>query len=271
MLSLDHVGVVGPSIIALRSSWSARGFSVTEPEELMALDAATGRRVSLGQHSCHIIFERGYIELTAVDPVTPTHHLHPWIGDPSSRGEVSLSIIAMGSDDIDAVHARLSEARLPVGAIAQASRPIHYGARRGDALFRWFMLGATTTPEALVCVVRNERPELIFQPEVQRHPNGARALESVIICSQDPAATAARYAGYSGATAVAAGAGLFRCPLRDGVIWVGTAAAVQEHFGHAVAHSPGDAPRAVGFGVAPDQVYWVSAGMPSVSTSDRGS
>lgn len=260
MLSLDHVGLVGPSIEALRSSWSARGFSVTEPEELMALDAATGQRVSLGQRSCHIIFERGYIELTAVDAVTPKHHLHPWISGPSSRSEVSLSIIAIGADDIEGVHARLAAGRLPVGAIAQASRPIHYGARRGDALFRWFMLDAASTPEALVCFVRNERPELVFQPEVQQHPNGARALDSVIICADEPRATADRYAGYAGSVSVAAASGLFRCPLRDGVIWVGTAAALQEHFGHAVAHSPGDAPRAVGFGVAPDRMFWPASG-----------
>ena len=119
------------------------------------------------------------------------------------------------------------------------------------------MLGAASTPEALVCFVRNERPELIFQPEVQRHPNGARSLDSVIIRSNEPEATAARYASYTGSTAVAAGSRLFRCPLRDGVVWVGTAAALQEHFGGAVAHSPGDAPRAVGFGVAPDRIYWV--------------
>ena len=257
MSSLDHVGLVGPSIGALRSSWLERGFSVTEPEELMALDAATGQRVSLGQRSCHIILERGYIELTAVDRVTPTHHLHPWIRGPSSRGEISLSIIAIGADDIDGVHARLTEGRSAVGSIAQASRPIRYGARRGDALFRWFMLDAASTPEALVCFVRNERPELVFQPEVQQHPNGARALDSVIICADEPRATADRYAVYAGSASVAAASGLFRCPLRDGVVSIGTAAALQEHFGHAVAHSPGDAPRAVGFGVAPDRMYWV--------------
>jgi len=260
MLSLDHLGLVGASIGPLRQAWLDRGFCVTEPEALMALDPRTGQRAPLGQQSCHIIFERGYIELTAVDAVTPGHHLYPWIGGPQTHADVSLAIIAMGTDDIDGVHARLAEAGLPVGALAQASRPIHYGTRRGGALFRWFMLSAASTPEALVCFVRNERPELIFQPEVQQHPNGARALESVILCSNEPEAMAARYAGYADTTVVEAATGLFRCALHGGVVWVGTAAALNAHFGEAIEHSPGDAPRAVGFGIAPDRIFWVSRG-----------
>ncbi|NBU26084.1 MAG: VOC family protein, partial [Gammaproteobacteria bacterium] len=200
---MDHIGLVGPSMAALRRGWLDAGFSVTEPETLMALDPATGRRVSLGQQSCHIVLERGYIELTAVDAVTPQHHLYPWI-----RSGVSLGIIAFGAGDLEAVHRRLLEAELPAGPLARASRPIRYGTRRGDALFTWFALGAASTPESLVCFVRNERPELVYQPEVQRHPNGARALEGVVICSDEPDRTAARYAGYAGTAAQTVAPGL---------------------------------------------------------------
>jgi hypothetical protein len=258
MLSLDHLGLVGSSIGPLRQSWVDRGFCVTEPEALMALDPRTGQRVPLGQQSCHIIFERGYIELTAVDPpVTAEHHLYPWIRGPGTPGDATLAIIAIGAEAIDGVHARLAAAGLPVGTLAQASRPIHYGARRGDALFRWFMLAAASTPESLVCFVRNERPELIFQPEVQQHPNGARALESVMLCSNEPEALAARYAGYADTAVVEVAPGLVRCALDGGVVWVGTAAALEAHFGEAIEHSPGAAPRAVGFGIAPDRIFWV--------------
>ena len=260
MLSLDHLGLVGSSIGPLRQTWLDRGFCVTEPEALMALDPCTGQRVSLGQQSCHIIFERGYLELTAVDTVTPEHHLYPWIGGPQTHGDATLAIIAIGADDIDGVHARLAEAGLPVGTLAQASRPIHYGTRRGDALFRWFMLSAASTPESLVCFVRNERPELIFQPEVQQHPNGARALESVILCSNEPEVMAAWYARYADSAVVKAALGLFRCALHGGVVWVGTAASLEAHFGIAIEHSPGEAPRAVGFGIAPDRIFWLSRG-----------
>ncbi len=261
MISLDHIGLVGRSIDALRRDWLDAGFSVTEPETLMALDPATGRRVSLGQQSCHIVFERGYVELTAVDSVTPQHHLYPWI-----RSDVSLGILAFGADDIEAVHRRLLEGEVPAGPLAHASRPIHYGARRGDAVFTWFALAAASTPESLVCFARNERPELVYQPEVQRHPNGARALEGVIICSDEPDRTAARYAGYAGTAAQTIAPGLLACALQPGTVWIGTASALQERFGAPVPFKAGAAPlavegpRSVGFVVAQpeERVYWVT-------------
>jgi len=245
MITLDHIGIVGRSIHELRGAWQRAGFFVTEPEELMAIDARTGQRTSLGQHSCHIIFERGYIELTAVDPITPQHHLFPWI-----RGHDALGIIAFGAEDIEAVHQRLA-ATEPVGALAQASRPIHYGARRGDAFFTWFALGASTTPEALLCFVRNERPELIYQDAVQHHGNGARALDSVIVCAVEPAREAARYATYSGVPPEAVNAGLYRCSLQASCVWIGTAAAIREFFDLAISGGMDDPPRCVGFVVAP--------------------
>ena len=252
MISLDHVGIVGSSIDELRREWLGRGFWVTEPEELMALDPVTGRRVSLGQHSCHIIFERGYIELTAVDTVTPKHHLYPWI-----RDNASLAIIAIGTDAIEGAHSRLAEALVPVSSIAKASRPIHYGARRGDALFSWFALGASVTPEALVCFVRNERPELIYQPEVQQHPNGARALESIVICSSQPESVAARYSIYAASLSEQVAPGLLRCALQKGSVWIGTAATLSRQFGNQTTFATDESSRAVGFGVAPGQIYWI--------------
>lgn len=252
MISLDHVGIVGSSIDELRREWLDRGFFVTEPEELMALDPVTGHRVSLGQHSCHIIFERGYIELTSVNAVTPKHHLYPWI-----RDDASLAIIAIGADDIEAVHSRVARIDVSVGSIAKASRPIHYGTRRGDALFSWFALGAPSTPEALVCFVRNERPELIYQAEVQQHSNGARALESVVICSNQPESVAARYSTYTGSPSEQLAPGLVRCALQTGSVWIGTAAALSRQFGKQAAFATVEQSRAVGFGVAPGQIYWI--------------
>lgn len=253
MISLDHIGIVGSSIDELRRFWLAAGFYVTEPEELMAFDPATGERKSLGQHSCHIIFEHGYIELTAVDLVTPKHHLFPWI-----RSDVSVGIIAIGADDLEGVHASLLQVQTPVGSIAKASRPIHYGTRRGDALFTWFALGAASTPEALVCFVRNERPELIYQPAVQQHPNGARALESVIICAHEPDIVAARYASYAGVRQIEIERGLLQCPLQKGSVLIGTPLALRRRYGKDIDLAPGEEPRSVGFSLAPDgRVFWV--------------
>lgn len=243
MISLDHLGVIGDSIVELREAWIDAGFHVTTPHELMAVSPDTGELISLGQHSCHIVLESGYIELTAVDRISAAHHLYPWI----VRG-VSLGILAMGVDDPDALRQRLVESGISAGPIGRATRPIHYGTRHGDALFTWFALGAESTPECLVCFVRNERPELIYQPEVQCHQNGAITLESLLICADNSREIADRYALYSGLAPLGIAADLYRCPLATGSIWVGTAAALRQCFDTAEIHQNSTGiPSSVGF------------------------
>ena len=127
-------------------------------------------------------------------------------------------------------------------------------------MFSWFSVGAAVTPEALICFVRNERPELIYQPEVQRHANGASVLESVIICAGEPESVAERYGAYLYTTPKRVASDMFRCSLDRGVIWIGTVASIEQVFGHVVDLRPKNPPRAVGFGVAPNQICWVTSG-----------
>ncbi len=184
---LDHVGLVGDALAPLRAAWTRLGFAPTEPRPLLGR-GATGEPVPLGQSSCHAVFDGGYVELTAVDAGTERHHLDPW-----RRHGAGLWIVAFGAADVAAARARCAAAGLAVTPAMDAARAIDYGARHGEARFRWFMLDAAASPEALLCVVEHRTPELVFQPEVRRHPNGARALRGLQIVVADPAAAAERY------------------------------------------------------------------------------
>jgi len=148
--SLDHVGFVGGDLLRLIGAMQRLGFATTEPQMLMRRDAATGAAVSLRQQSCHAVFASGYIELSAVLTDDPSHHLAAY----RQRGE-GLHILALGSRDPDADWHRCTAAGLPCSVPAGASRQIDYGARRGEARFRWFMLGPEAAPEGLLCLVRN--------------------------------------------------------------------------------------------------------------------
>lgn len=185
---LDHVGVVGRDLARLRHDFTRLGFRLTEPKVLMARDPQDGQLRSLGQSSCHAVFARGYVELSAVETDDPGHHLAAWL--PRGPG---LRILALGQEDLDARHAHCSEAGLAPLPISHASREIHYGSRRGEARFDWFMLPPRGTPEGLVCFVHNLTPELVYQPEVQGHPNGAVALSAVTLRVGDLEAWTARY------------------------------------------------------------------------------
>lgn len=180
----------------------------------MGRDAATGATVALGQSSAHLVFTTGYVELSAVHSDSPAHHLAPWL----VHGP-GLHILAFGTQDARADHARCEASGIRPSPLRQASREIAYGERHGEARFEWFMLPPATTPEGLVCLVRQLTPELVFQPAVQRHPNGATALAGVYLVAERPAEAARRYAAITGASSTAGEVrladGWIRCLGRD--------------------------------------------------------
>lgn len=171
---LDHVGFAGPDLEAMRTEWERLSFRPTLPQALHAV-AEAGEVADLGQRSCHVMLERGYIELTEVREPAAGHHLAPWL----ARGP-GLCIIAHGTDDIRAWHAACGDPAM--SAVMTASRHIDYAERgtlRGEAMFRWCMRDPASTPAALECVVEHLTPDLVFQPGVQSHPNSVYALRGV--------------------------------------------------------------------------------------------
>lgn len=220
LASLDHVGLVGRSLEPLLAAGRRLGFAPTPPKPLMGRDPATGEARPLGQSSAHLVFGSGYVELSAVHSASPDHHLAHWL----SRHE-GLLILALGVDDIEVAHARCRAAGLPVTPVAGASRAIEYGNRHGEARFQWFMLAPAASPEGLVCCVRNLTPELVFQPAVQAHPNGAAGLAGLYIASDHPAPALARLAAVTGAAPAGD-----RLDLRGGWLRVMTPAALEARF-----------------------------------------
>ena len=205
---LDHVGLVATDLSALRAAWARLGFAPTEPKPLLGRDPATGASVPLGQESCHVVLDGGYVELTAV-AAGVRNHLDPW----RVRGP-GLHILALGTADAPAERARQAAAGLAVTPVMHASRAIEYGERHGAAEFAWFMLDVAQSPELLVCTVEHRTPALVFQPTVQRQPNGATALESVLLVVADPVREAGRFHGLFGGEREATADGV-RC-VADG-------------------------------------------------------
>jgi hypothetical protein len=231
---LDHVGYVAHALTALRDEMLQLGFAPTEPRELLAIDASTRAPRPLGQRSCHAVFERGYIELTSVDAPSPSHHLATWL----ARG-AGLHILALGSERIAAEQARCAAAGLDVTAPAQATRRIEYGERHGDARFEWFMFAPGESPEGLLCYAHNLTPELVYQPSVQRHPNGALELcEVVVRCADLPTAAGHWQRRLGFAPHLAAGGARFE--LGGGAVTLCDAARCVERFGPLATAVPGD-------------------------------
>lgn len=174
--ALDHVGIVGRELAPLIAVYRRLGFALTEPRELLRVDPQSGATQGTGQWSCHAVFQRGYLELTALLVDDPAHHLVPLLDDGGG-----LRIVVYASDSTAADRERCHAEGLAVGPLARASRPIEYGGRHGLAQFEWFRVDPPDGAPArgLTAYVRHLSPDLVFQPEVMTHPNGALALLGV--------------------------------------------------------------------------------------------
>ncbi|HPF26293.1 MAG TPA: VOC family protein [Steroidobacteraceae bacterium] len=226
--TLDHLGFVGPQLDAMRAAFAALGFAPTEPKPLMGREPDTGAAVPLDQWSCHVVFERGYLELSAVTSRSADHHL-------ASYG-AGLQICAIGTPDVIAAHKRCRAADVRAGAAQWAAREIQYGKRHGEARFHWFMIDPADAPEGLLCYVEHATPELVYQSEVQQHPNGAQSLTllGVVLPTTDALSAAAeRYARILGVPGQRSTAGECEFRLAGGLIVLYTAGAARARFGEA--------------------------------------
>lgn len=195
---LDHIGIVGADLKAMEAAYARLGFTVAPRCELVAL-AEDGSATPLGQVNSHLVFGRTYVELTAVEGDLETHHLR----DAVAR-YYGFHIVVLTADDADAARSRLTESGIDAPPTALAGREVRYPGGRGMAGFRWFRVPDADLPDAFVCYVEQLTPDLVFDAALNDHPNGAQELQDILICADDPAAAAARFARASGA-AVAAG------------------------------------------------------------------
>ncbi len=242
---LDHVGFASRALSPQLEAFRRAGFAPTDPRPLLGHDPRTGESVPLGQDSAHLVFEHGYVELTAVPDPATGNHLEPFL----ARYE-GLHILALHADDLSGVHARLAAAGWPVTAIAPAQRAIEYGDHHGTARFEWFMVAPEAVDAGLVCVMRGLTPELVYQPAVQSHPNTARALREVVIATGALARTASLYEAITGARPVKVDDSLVFALGDDRVRLVSTSALPPEY--HAAA--PGGEPGLVGVTIEVDSL-----------------
>lgn len=200
---LHHVGLVTSDLEASVASYERLGFLLTPLSVPRIPLSPGGEPQSLGVGNRTAVFRENYLELLGViDPerwaAVPKDRLGPYNIDVPLRRYEGLHVLHLGTDDLDAVHARYQRQRIP----SSEPRPFerHVDTPDGTRLMRARSLAFPngTNPEALVQVAQHLTPELVLQPRFMRHPNGATALTEVIVCTTEPEAVAARYDRYAG-------------------------------------------------------------------------
>ena len=187
-IPIDHIGYGVKELYATIELFKRLGFSPTREKELMARDPETGEFYPLGQLSAHVVFEKGYIELSAPTWKIKNNHLIPFV-----ERCPGIHILAVATSDVEKQHQSCRKCYQDLAAVAQASRKIEYGKNRGKARFKWFPLPGDDFPEGIVCFVEHLTRDLVFQSEVLSHPNEVSALAGVTLFSRNPKETEDKY------------------------------------------------------------------------------
>jgi len=191
------------------------------------------------------MFERGYFELLGlVDDGMPST-----VKRMVARYE-GLHIVAMNCSSSGAAYQSLIQAGVKTAAPAKLERDAAFGVndemvRR--AKFENIYLDEEAHPEARFIVIEHCTPDVLWQPHLLQHENGAKELSSVYFVSPDVAQTAERLARFLGpGEPVNEGIGF---KLEGGRFWVMSEAAMRAH---SPVHREGPVNRvaAAGIGVA---------------------
>lgn len=154
---------------------------------------------------------------------------------------IGLNGLVFKTDDAEIVHAHAQGAGLPILPVQSFSRPVDLDGVRHDARFRTTRLDPAKIAMGRVYFCEHLTPELVWRPEWQSHPNGARAVSRVIVVTADPRRTASLFRGMFGDDAVSEQGD--KCSVRVGVarVELATPAVVAAEFGDMAAEAAGRA------------------------------
>lgn len=189
-LALDHVGVGLKDLDRGRAAYERLGFRLTARSMHSGSPSAGAPVVPWGSGNHCAMLAQGYIEILGLtDPAR-----YSSVKDMVSRYE-GLHIVALSCDDADAAYRALSASGLPVEAPRALERDAAYGVHdeaTRRAKFRNIYLDRGRYPEARFLYIEHLTRDVLWQPHLLDHPNGALALERVYFCTDDVAATGAR-------------------------------------------------------------------------------
>jgi hypothetical protein len=187
---------------------------------------------TLGSSNHLAMFATDYLELLGFGP------------GGASRAEIAafpigLNGLVFKADDAERIYRHALAAGLPIRPVQSFSRPVRLAGLTRDARFRTTGLDPKKVPMGRVYFCEHLTPDLVWRPEWQNHPNGARAIARVIVATAEPQRTAALFQVLFGSTPANASDGRLLIPAGAARIELTPPAAVAEEFGEAAADPAG--------------------------------
>lgn len=175
---LDHVVVnVKGDLEASVDTYRRLGFALTE----------RGHH-SLGSSNHLAIFGENYLELLGYEAGKST--VRPDV----MQAPLGLTGLCFKTPDVHGVFAALQERDIGVETPAEFFRPVHLpDGTTQDARFRTVRIASDLVRNGRVFFCHHLTPEHVWRDEWREHPNGVTDIVGYVICSPNPAQTAALY------------------------------------------------------------------------------
>ena len=184
------------------------GFPLT-PLTVHRNEDEAGNRIPTGTANRCAMLGRGYLEiLTDVEGLdTPFSRAH--------RAAIAryegLHLIAFSVDDVGGEAGRLDAGGFGPHPVANLRRPMPVdGGGEEVAGFSVLRVAPGTMAEGRMQILRHETPDVVWQPSMISRDNGVSGLSGVVICTEEPAVAAGRYARFTGRGLDGAGVALDR-------------------------------------------------------------
>ena len=218
---LDHCGVAVRDLERGRQAYARLGFQLTA-RSIHSGSKSPGAPVEpwgSGNHCA--MFREGYLEIIGLTDPT----MYSSVKEMVERYE-GLHIVAIGCGNADTAWAGFQASGAPVDPIRFLERDAAFGP--GDrevrrARFRNMYVDRQKFNEAKFLFIEHMTRDVLWQPHLLDHPNGALGMEAIYFVVPDPAATAAKFAPLFSAR-VEELPGVTRLALGRGSLWLTTEA-----------------------------------------------
>ena len=191
-LDLDHAGITVRNLDAGRDAFQRLGFTLTQRSHHKGSRFPGSPIEDWGSANHCAMLSQGYLEVAGMTDPEKFSNAKSMV----ERYE-GVHIVAFRPDSVDAAHATLAKAGLPVDAPRYLERMAPYGLNGPESrrvAFRNMYLTKSVFTEAQFQYTEHLTRDVMWQPHLLHHPNGALGLQTVFLCSPDPQATARKLA-----------------------------------------------------------------------------
>ncbi len=200
---LDHVGWYVPDMEEAGAAFERLGFRLT-PLTPHTHESASGERTPSGTANRCAMIELGYLEILCAMPDLDTA-LAAQLRSGLAR-YTGLHLIAFTCADAVSEHARIASAGFAPQPIVNLRRPLTADdGSEAMTAFSVIRLAPGAMAEGRIQLLTQETPATVWQPSLIARDNAIDALSGVVVCSDDVADSASRFARFLGRASTGGG------------------------------------------------------------------